>query len=157
MENSKDWIKMLKPEFQKEAEKYDTLEEFEEAMRKKQEDCHFFEGQKNQDLIDLLNKKAIYCDDALVSFHVDITPFEEIGYLKRPVSDGFEVISNKGYYKIRSCRCKLEDGTECSLEDIYTKYYPTYNNGLSEKDLLDAIEKLVKNRRKNGVIYTIEA
>ena len=67
-----------------------------------------------------------------------------------------EVISNKGYYKIRSCRCKLEDGTECSLEDIYTKYYPTYNNGLSEKDLLDAIEKLVKDRRKNSVIYTIK-
>ncbi|MBR3839643.1 MAG: hypothetical protein IKM20_00720 [Erysipelotrichales bacterium] len=99
---------------------------------KNKEAILYLEGKNYQQLIDMLNKKAIYSSsNELVSFHINVEPFEELDIIKRPVSDGYCYLSRTEESTIRRCFCKMKDGTLVSLEDLYFKYYPTTDNGIT--------------------------
>lgn len=115
----------------------------------------YLKGEKYQQLIDMLNTKAIYSrNNELVSFHCNIEPFEELDNIKRPVSDGYCYLSSTEESTIRRCFCKMKDGSLESLEDVYFKYYPTIDNGISADEFLEAIDTNLVNRR-NSKLYTI--
>ena len=116
----------------------------------------FLEGEDYQRMIEVLNKKAIYSrNKELVSFYTNVEAFEELDKIKRPVSDGYCYLSSKEESTIRSCFCKMKNGLVESLEDIYFKYYPTNDNGLTVEMFLNALEDNIVDRRKNSKLYKI--
>ena len=117
----------------------------------------YLEAQKYQQLIDMLNKKAIYSSEKeLVSFYTNVEAFEELDVVKRPVSDGYCYLSSSEESTIRRCFCKLKNGSLVSLEDMYIKYYPTTDNGITPDEFLNALDDELVDRRKNSKLYTIK-
>ena len=117
----------------------------------------YLEDQEYQQLIEMLNKKAIYSSEKeLVSFYTNVEAFEELDVIKRPVSDGYCYLSSSEESTIRRCFCKLKNGSLVSLEDMYIKYYPTTDNGITPDEFLHALDDELVDRRKNSKLYTIK-
>ena len=117
----------------------------------------YLKDENYQQLIDMLNKKAIYSSEKeLVSFYTNVEAFEELDVIKRPVSDGYCYLSSSEESTIRRCFCKLKNGSLVSLEDMYIKYYPTTENGITTDEFLNALDDELVDRRKNSKLYTIK-